>query len=60
MPYVPMSELFRLLREANYWGKEGRRIVVCQENPKFSASHDKSAQFITGYDNGPRSATESW
>lgn len=60
MPYIPMTVLWSLLRAANYWGKEGKRIVACQENPDFNATSDENAQFITVYDSGPRSATESW
>ncbi len=60
MPHIPMSELWRLLREVNYQGKRGKRIIVCDKNPNFSAASDGSAQFIKVYDNGPRNATESW
>lgn len=60
MLYVPMSVLWSLLRAANYQGKEGKRFVDCQENPNLSASSNEDAQIITIYDNGPKTATESW
>lgn len=60
MPYVPMNALWSLLRAANYQGKEGKRIVGCQENPNFNATSNEDAQFITTYDNGPKTASESW
>jgi len=53
------STLWSLLREVNYKGREGKRIIGIHEIP-ITAAQDERERYVVLYDNGLETAAENW